>query len=165
MVTTQRGTGIPQRPMEVQRGRMDLDGWVERGQPEGDVRDSGHGCRGQHSWGAIHGLILGPTRREISGSSVGPVIPQGGLTRVTERPMEVQRGRVDVDGRVERVQPGWDIRDPGYGCGVQHSWGASRIDFLDRRSRKSLAVWRGWFPLGGEVTDYSTTCGSTSHKM
>ena len=44
---------IPQRPVEIQCGRVDLDGWVERGQPERDVRDSGYGCRGQHSWGAV----------------------------------------------------------------------------------------------------------------
>ena len=38
--------------MEVQRGPMDVDGRIERGQPAGDVRDSGDGCRGQRSWGA-----------------------------------------------------------------------------------------------------------------
>ena len=148
-VTTQRGQTIPQRPVEIQCGRVDLDGWVERGQPEGTYGTQGTAAAGNVP-GARYGLFLGPTRPEISGSSVGIGFDSAGTHGIPQRPVEVQRGRMDVDGWVERGQPEWDVRDSGHGCRGQRSWGARQFDFLDRRGRKSLALRWGWLRLSGD---------------
>ena len=160
MVTTQRGQAHPQRPVEVQRGRMDVDGRVERGQP-GDVRDSGDSCCGQRSWGATK-PVVGPMRPEISGSSVGWLRLNGDRRR-TQRPVEVQRGRMDVDGRIERGQPEGNYGTQGTAAagnvpGARHD----AVTWTDASGNFWLFGGNGYDSRRGRDGDTSTTCGSTA---
>ena len=85
-----------------------------------------------------------------------------GTLGIPQRPVEVQRGPMDVDGRVERRQPEGDVRDSGDGCRGQRSWGARACCYLDRCGRKFLALRWGWLRLSGDGRSTSTTCGSTA---
>src|SRR5437016_1232640 len=121
---------------------MDVDGRVERRQPEGDVRDSRDGCTDQHSWGTNRWggcyywdrcrrkfLALWWARHRLNGDRSPP-----------QRPVEVQRGPMDVDGWVEPCQPEGDVRNSGDGCRWQCSRGAALSYDLDRCRRKLMAL-------------------------
>ena len=112
--------------------------------------------------GARDGLLLGPMRPEISGSSVGLVTTQRGHTEYLNDLWKYSAGRMDVDERVERGQPERDVRDSGHGCRGQRSWGARQFDYLDRRGRKFLALRWSMVTTRRGHSEISTTCGSTA---
>ena len=64
----------------------------------------GDGCRGQRSWGASDCYHLDRCGRKFLALRWG-WLRLSGDTGIPQRPVEVQRGPMDVDGRIERGQP------------------------------------------------------------
>src|ERR1039458_6824314 len=78
-------------------------------------------------------------QRETSGSSVAKGTTQlGQMDSSTTCGSTARAG--DVDEGVEHWEPNWDVRDPGEACSRQRSRRASRSSWLDRCSRKLLAL-------------------------
>ena len=136
--------------MEVQCGRMDLDGWVEPGQPEGHVRDSGYGCRVQRSWGANGAVswtdaagnfwLFGGDGFDSAGTD-GYLndlwkYSAGEWTWMSGSNVVNQMGHTGLRVRLPRC----NIPGARAGC-----------CYLDRRSRKFLALRWLWLRLSGEA--------------
>src|SRR5436853_5739235 len=54
---------------------------------------------------------------------------------------------MDLGELCECRLPKWDIRNAGYGCSEQRSWGARLCHWLDRCGQRFLALWGCWLRL------------------
>ncbi len=142
--------GRAERPVEVQRRRMDLGRRIECGRAEGDLRRSGDACRGEHSRSARHSAGVDRCGRKFLALWRGWLRLQWVPGRA-ERSVEIQRGAMGVDGRGKRDQSTRCVRDQGNACSGQRTRGAIRFGFLDRCGGKLLAVWRERLRRGGDI--------------
>ena len=115
MVTTQRGQSDTQRPVEVQlQGQWTWMGGSNLVNQRGRTGLKGRRRR-QRSWGAWLVLSLDRCGRKFLALRWAWLRLSGG-TWTPQRPVEVQRGPMDVDERVEPGQPAGNVRHSGDGC-------------------------------------------------
>src|ERR1700733_3016759 len=122
---------------------MDVDGRIERDQPEGRVRNARVGGPGQHSGGAtVCDELDGFVRKFLAVWGHGLRLEW--KKRLTQRSLGVraEHGRVDMGERRECDRPVGGVWYGGDAGSRECSEFAIRWTDMGRCARKSLAVWR-----------------------
>src|SRR5882762_2552315 len=135
-----RASGLHERSLEVQRGRMDVGRGSDPLGPECRLRYARRGPRRQHSRGPARRSDLdGLIRRPVALCRLKP--QYGGLF---ERYLEIQQWAVDVGGRVSFRRSTRSVRHARRGCRGKVPWRTAFSSCMAGRFGERLDFWRVW---------------------